>query len=54
MLLRGFSFRFLSAIYGNHPSGISPSKKGNKTFPVKGSACKGNVRLTGSGLLLLR
>ena len=32
ILSRGFIFQFLSTISSNHPSGISPSKNGNRTM----------------------
>ena len=40
-------FQLCSAISSSHPSGISPSKNGNRTLSLYGLSDRGKVKLTG-------
>lgn len=43
----GLSLQFFTAIFKSQPSGISPSKKGNRILLSYGFSCNGKVRLIG-------
>ena len=51
ILSRESIFQLFSAMFNSQPSGISPSKKGKRTFSLYGFSVNGKVKLIASALV---